>query len=202
MLSFDEIDTIITLNLDTLNPSIYQVIRESRSESILYTVIKSGELLGRYRVTKQHNGSVNYGPIQGDGAEWDLVSESMLQRTIVRAEGTMTEILEQAYQQRQNAYLERIRENKANETDQTAQADLTVKPEKPQDVIVGNYDDVIIRFGTDKNLSLSDVKEIVKRCNAFVKSGGKITEFHRQHSQDKYELETLRKWLKDPRFTD
>jgi hypothetical protein len=79
---------------------------------------------------------------------------------------------------------------------------VSMQAEKPQEMTSDNYDDAIIRFGTDKNLSLSDVKGIVKRCNAFVKSGGKVTEFYSQHSQDKYELETLRKWLKDSRFTN
>jgi len=68
-----------------------------------------------------------------------------------------------------------------------------------QDEAVLKNDDAIKRFGTDRDLSLSDVKGIVKRCNNFE---GKVTEFWREYSDNKYTLETLRKWRDDHRFTE
>ncbi len=65
----------------------------------------------------------------------------------------------------------------------------------------GSQDNAIVRFGTDRDLSLSDVKIIVKRCNAWVRDNGKVTEFWREHNKNKYSLGTLRKWLDDPRFS-
>ena len=62
-------------------------------------------------------------------------------------------------------------------------------------------DDAIVRFGTDNDLSLFDVKVIVERCNNFTRMGGKITEFCNQYSGGKYEVGTLRRWLRDTRFT-
>jgi hypothetical protein len=68
-----------------------------------------------------------------------------------------------------------------------------------QDETTLNNDNAIIRFGTDRDLSLADVKSIVKRCHSF---SGKVAEFWREYSDNKYTLETLRKWLDDPRFTE
>ena len=117
MLSFDEIDNIVIKNLDCLDPEIYQVTRDPRGQSNLYTVTvkKSGRLLGRYRVEKRPDGGVNYGSIQGDSPEWDLIWESMLNRTLVRAGGKMTESTEQDYQRRQDAYLKQVQEREENE---------------------------------------------------------------------------------------
>jgi hypothetical protein len=61
-------------------------------------------------------------------------------------------------------------------------------------------DGAFVRYGTDKNLSRMDVKNIVKRCKAFTESGGKVTEFWRDYNENKYSLGTLRKWLKDKSF--
>jgi hypothetical protein len=71
--------------------------------------------------------------------------------------------------------------------------------ELPQEQV---SEDSIIRYGTDGDLSLSEVKSIVKQCNAFVKQNGKVTEFVKMHSNAKYEVGTLRKWRTDPKFTD
>jgi len=116
MLSFNEIDSIITENLDSLNPNSYQVSREHRGQSILYTVTKLGKLLGRYRVIKKTDGNIYYGPIQGDGPEWNLLWESMLHRLIIRADGKITETLEQAYQERFNLYMKQMQEIASNES--------------------------------------------------------------------------------------
>lgn len=76
------------------------------------------------------------------------------------------------------------------------------KEEKPKPEEPAVIDDAIVRYGTDGDLSLSDVKNIVKRCNAFVASSGKVTEFYNKYSEGKFTLETLRKWIKDPKFID
>lgn len=84
---------------------------------------------------------------------------------------------------------------------QTVQIDSRQIDESSEEIAT-NYDEAIRRFGTDKDLSLSDVKAIVKKCNAFIQRGGKVAEFCRQYSENKYTLETLRKWLRDARFAD
>jgi hypothetical protein len=63
------------------------------------------------------------------------------------------------------------------------------------------------KYGTCRDLTIDDVRDIVKRCRAFQAKDGKITEFYRRGSRDfspgeprSYELETLRGWLKNPRF--
>ncbi len=63
-------------------------------------------------------------------------------------------------------------------------------------------DDAIKRYGTERDLSLSEVKRIVRLCNRFTTAGGKVPEFHNLYSENRYELETLRKWLKAPKFAD
>lgn len=56
------------------------------------------------------------------------------------------------------------------------------------------------RYGTDRDLTIDDVRTIVARCLVFKRQGGKVTEFYRRENTDSYTLETLRSWLKDKRF--
>jgi len=62
------------------------------------------------------------------------------------------------------------------------------------------------KYGTCRDLSLEDVKAIIIRCKAFQKRGGKVPDFYdsqniTQGEPRSYELETLRGWLKDPKFS-
>lgn len=63
------------------------------------------------------------------------------------------------------------------------------------------------KYGSCRDLTIDDVRDIVKRCRAFQARGGKIVEFYRRKSQSfspgeprSYELETLRSWLNNPKF--
>jgi hypothetical protein len=122
MLNFANADRIITKNLDCLDPEKYQIARDQRGHSFLYTVTikKTGKLLGRYRVEKRADGSVVFGSIQGNSPEWDLIWESTLNRILAREQGTMTDAMEQDYQRRQESYLKQIKELKANELTRAA----------------------------------------------------------------------------------
>jgi hypothetical protein len=90
-LSFSEVDEIVCRNLDCLDQQKYQVVREARGHSILYTITREGAFLGRYAVSKRPDGGVDYGSIQGDGAEWDVIWKSMLFTAIKRAEGNQSQ---------------------------------------------------------------------------------------------------------------
>ena len=118
LLSFDEVDNIATKNLDSLDPETYNVNREPRGQNILYTITlrQSGNLLGCFRVEKRSDGVIDYGPIQGDSPEWNLVWESMLVRTLFRADGRMTEAMEEDFQRRQEAYRKQIQEKNSQQT--------------------------------------------------------------------------------------
>jgi hypothetical protein len=61
------------------------------------------------------------------------------------------------------------------------------------------------RYGTCRDLTIDDVRVIVKRCRDFQSRQGKVPEFHRRQNftpggPRSYELETLRSWLSNPRF--
>ena len=63
------------------------------------------------------------------------------------------------------------------------------------------------KYGTFRDLTIDDVKDIVERCRDFQAQGGKVPEFYRRQNLSPYQeeprsyaLETLRGWLKDPRF--
>lgn len=61
------------------------------------------------------------------------------------------------------------------------------------------------KYGTNRDLTFEDVKAIVTRCRAFQERGGKVPDFYDQLNLDPFgpryfELETLRGWLKDPKF--
>jgi len=60
-------------------------------------------------------------------------------------------------------------------------------------------------YGAERDLTFDDVCDIVRRCRAFTDRGGKVTEFYRREAlvmaeRGFYALETLRGWLKNPRF--
>lgn len=61
------------------------------------------------------------------------------------------------------------------------------------------------KYGTCRDLTTRDVKAIVARFYNFKANGGKLPEFYRQLNitpgePRSFELETLRGWVKDPRF--
>jgi hypothetical protein len=61
------------------------------------------------------------------------------------------------------------------------------------------------KYGTCRDLTIDEVRAIVARCRAFQEKGGNVPEFHRRQkivpgAPRSYELETLRGWLKDPKF--
>ncbi len=84
----------------------------------------------------------------------------------------------------------------------TAEAEKTVSPPASvgeEGAIIGG------KYGTNRDLSFEDVKAIVARCKAFQERGGKVPSFYDMQNitpgePRSYELETLRGWLKDPRF--
>ena len=61
------------------------------------------------------------------------------------------------------------------------------------------------KYGTERDLTYDDVKEIVTRCKAYQARGGKVPAFYRSLKLNEtgpraFTLETLRKWLKNPYF--
>lgn len=61
------------------------------------------------------------------------------------------------------------------------------------------------KFGTHRDLTANDVQAIVDRCRYFMRAGGKVPDFYDQLAivpdwPRYFELETLRGWLKNPRF--
>lgn len=61
------------------------------------------------------------------------------------------------------------------------------------------------KYGTCRDLTIRDVRAIVAKCLAFTERGGKVTAFYEQLNitpgqPRSFELETLRGWLKDPKF--
>lgn len=61
-------------------------------------------------------------------------------------------------------------------------------------------DDLVPRYGTFRDLTTNDVRKIVKQCRAFMDSGGTIASYHLYYAKNKYSLDTLRKWLNNPKF--
>lgn len=62
------------------------------------------------------------------------------------------------------------------------------------------------KFGSCGDLSLDEVREIVKRCRAWRKEGGKLPAFYDKLNINpgepkSFEKETLRSWLKNPKFS-
>jgi len=132
-LSYEAVVNIVETQLDCLDKKIYEVKHEYRTLSTLSTVTikKSGELLGCYRVNKEPDGGGSYRAIQGNSVAWDLVWDTMLNRTLQRADGTMTEAMEQDYQQRQGFYHKQIQEHKAKQVENPA----TVEAAQPLNTI-------------------------------------------------------------------
>jgi len=62
-------------------------------------------------------------------------------------------------------------------------------------------DDTVKKYGTDRNLTASDVRRHVRRCLAYKENGGTVRGYHENLGPcPPFALETLRSWLKDPRF--
>lgn len=62
------------------------------------------------------------------------------------------------------------------------------------------------KYGTCRDLTIDDVRAIVAKCRAFQESRGKVPDFYDQLNitpgePRSFELETLRGWLKDSKFT-
>lgn len=55
------------------------------------------------------------------------------------------------------------------------------------------------RYGTNRDMSLEDVQQVLRACLSYRKQGGKVTEFHRRwhFNSGTFELGTLRDWLKN-----
>jgi len=69
----------------------------------------------------------------------------------------------------------------------------------PDELIIGG------KYGTCRDLTVDAVRAIVARCLAFQERGGKVPGFYDQLNitpgePESFELETLRGWLKDPKF--
>ncbi len=84
---------------------------------------------------------------------------------------------------------------------------LPTPKESAQAEVCGGEEVTGGKYGTCRDLSFDDVKTIVVRCKAFQKRGGKVPEFYRHENitsnePRSYELETLKGWLKDPRFSN
>jgi len=61
------------------------------------------------------------------------------------------------------------------------------------------------KYGTCRDLTIDDMRTIVARCLDFKARGGSVPEFYRRQNISfneprSYALETLRGWLKNPRF--
>jgi hypothetical protein len=69
----------------------------------------------------------------------------------------------------------------------------------PDELIAGG------KYGTCRDLTIDEVRYIVAECCAFQEQGGKVTTFYEQLNitpgePRSFELETLRGWLRDPKF--
>jgi hypothetical protein len=104
MLSYDEINNLVMTQLDCLDPKEYEVIPDRRDLFTVFTVKKSGKVIGRYRVAKRPDGEIVYGSVFGDTPEWNVIWDSMLNRAILRAGGRMTDAMEQDFQSRFENY--------------------------------------------------------------------------------------------------
>jgi hypothetical protein len=110
------------------------------------------------------------------------------------------------------AYLDRLsRENFRPEEQFNIGGTPENKEEKEKVLITDIFDidqDLDItggKYGTYRDLTFDDVMDIVNRCRNFQARGGKVPEFHRKLELDPagsgyFELETLRKYLRNPKF--
>lgn len=59
------------------------------------------------------------------------------------------------------------------------------------------------KYGTNRDMSLEQVQDVVRRCKNYQKRGGKVPDFYSNwhFNSGKFELETLRSWLKHPKFS-
>jgi len=76
---------------------------------------------------------------------------------------------------------------------------------KSLDIVKGlNPDRIVKRYGTDRELTLEDVRTIVKECKAYQSMRGTVSAFYNEelseHISEKFSYETLRSWLKDEKF--
>jgi len=64
-----------------------------------------------------------------------------------------------------------------------------------------NPDDTEKKYGTDRNLTKTDVRRIVMRVKAYQNNGGTVEGYYTNETNNpQYELETLRAWMKNPDF--
>jgi hypothetical protein len=73
------------------------------------------------------------------------------------------------------------------------------EPLRPDRTVAGG------KFGADRDLTFDEVLDIVTRCRAFQQRGGKVPDFYdmqnlQASTRGYYSLETLRAWLKNPKF--
>ena len=63
---------------------------------------------------------------------------------------------------------------------------------------------VVHRFGRDRDLTLSEVKEIVAACKEFQHHDGTISAFYfevlQEYTRNKFSLETLKSWVKNKKY--
>jgi hypothetical protein len=158
---FDEICNLVERNLDSLDPKNYHYTRETRTLSNLYTVTRTGELLGRFRVENRPGTGVIYGPIQGDGPLWNMIWEIVLVQTLQRAEGKLTDEMEREYKRRQELYRKQIQEQAETE-----------KPEEPASlemiehtrILQGQYDWLCIEWVNRPSVPYRNKREFLEEC--------------------------------------
>lgn len=63
-------------------------------------------------------------------------------------------------------------------------------------------DDTVKKYGTDRNLTTNDVRGYVRQCRAFQASGGTVESYYNNKfmTNPLFSLDTLRSWLKNPKF--
>ena len=61
------------------------------------------------------------------------------------------------------------------------------------------------KYGTNRDMTIDEVRKIVNNCRSYMNQGGNAPEFYRQYCKNSgpksFALETLRSWLKKPKFS-
>jgi hypothetical protein len=89
--SIKQIDTWVANSLLCLDPELYRIERQEMGDTVVYTVIKQGTMLGKYRITSRYDADnpVKYGSIwcADDPAlskDWSFITFDLLAKDIER----------------------------------------------------------------------------------------------------------------------
>ena len=83
---------------------------------------------------------------------------------------------------------------------------LTVSADSESDTLPPELKPIGAKYGSNRDLTIAQVKVLVSQCRKFMDVGGTVREFYDLKRIDDratgyFSLETFRKWLKNPKFT-